>query len=310
MAGGYEPKQILVVKTYPNPSQSYGETVCCAGVDLETHRWVRLYPITFRRLADRRFAKFQEVTCAATRPRDDSRPESLRVDQDTIKLAGQPMPAGARGWPRRMAALPTASRSLEEIRAAQRANRTSLGMFRPKEILGLVKKKAVPWTTQKKVYLRQQHLNLGVEMSRELRELEQIPWSFSYLFKCDDDRCTKPHTLQIIDWEIGESYRKWSKAYGTRWEEKLRAKYERELPASDLHLVVGNLAKHPRTFVIIGLVRPPRPKVDGGHVQQSLDLMREERSVASVGVGLEAKKTNALGGDEREERLELFPDEG
>jgi hypothetical protein len=48
----YEPRRLLVVvKTYPNPSHSYGETVCCAGVDLATGRWVRMYPITFRRLA-------------------------------------------------------------------------------------------------------------------------------------------------------------------------------------------------------------------------------------------------------------------
>ena len=89
----YEPKRILVVvKTYPNPSQAHGETVCCAGVDLETGRWVRMYPITFRRLADNRFRKYQVIECQATKPRNDARPESLRVDQDSIKLIGQVVP--------------------------------------------------------------------------------------------------------------------------------------------------------------------------------------------------------------------------
>lgn len=311
MVRTYEAKRVLiVVKTYPNPSQSYGETVCCAGVDLETRRWVRLYPITFRRLADRRFAKFQEITCKATRPRADHRPESLRVDQDSITLVGDPMPAGPRGWRRRMAALPLPSQSLEEIRATQKADGTSLGMLRPKVIGGLIKKKAVPRTAKQKAYLSQQHLNLGAATSRELHELEQIPWSFSYRFTCDDERCTQPHTLQIIDWEIGESYRKWSKAYGTQWEEKLRDKYERELPATDLHLVVGNLAAHPGSFVIIGLVRPPRSKVDGGYFQESLDLVGEERTVAGEGVSFEAEQADAFVGDEWNERLQLFPDEG
>lgn len=310
MASGYEKKRILVVvKTYPNPSQSYGETVCCAGVDLDTRRWVRMYPITFRRLADRRFVKFQEITCAATHPRDDTRPESLRVDQDTIRLVGERMPTGVRGWRRRMAALPPPSRSLEAIRDAQLTNRTSLGMFRPRQVLALVIRKAEPWTERKKAYLRQEHLNLGEATSRELRELEQIPWTFSYRFICDDERCTKPHTLQIIDWEIGESYRRWSKLYGDGWEGKLRQKYERELPANDLHLVVGNIAKHPHTFIIVGLVRPPRPKVDSRNVQESLNLMGEQGAVASVGVGLETEQADALARDEREERLELFPDE-
>jgi hypothetical protein len=31
-----EKRILVVVKTYPNPSSTYGETVCCAGVDLRT----------------------------------------------------------------------------------------------------------------------------------------------------------------------------------------------------------------------------------------------------------------------------------
>jgi hypothetical protein len=143
-----------------------------------------------------------------------------------------------------------------------------------------------------------------------LSELEQLPWSFSYEFRCDDERCTKPHTLKIIDWELGAAYRRWARSYGDRWEEALREKFERELPASDLHLVVGNIAIHPRNFVIIGLLRPPRPKMaDGRFVQETLDLMGEERTVAGVGVGLEAEQADALGTHEGEEPLELFPDE-
>jgi hypothetical protein len=73
---------------------------------------------------------------------------------------------------------------------------------------------------------------------------------------------------------------------------------------------VGNLAKRHQTFVIIGLVRPPRSKVDGGDVQQTLDLMGEQRPVAGQGIGLETEEADALGGDEGDEPLELFPDEG
>ena len=113
----YEPKRILVVvKTYPNPSQTHIETVCCAGVDLDTGGWVRMYPITFRRLADHRFKKYQVIECQATKPRNDARPESLRVDQGSIKLIGQVIPSSDR-WRRRMALLPAPSGSLEEIKA-------------------------------------------------------------------------------------------------------------------------------------------------------------------------------------------------
>ncbi|HEY4266878.1 MAG TPA: hypothetical protein VGM94_01680 [Galbitalea sp.] len=38
--GDYVDKRVLVVvKTYTNPSATYGETVCSAGVDLDTKRF-------------------------------------------------------------------------------------------------------------------------------------------------------------------------------------------------------------------------------------------------------------------------------
>jgi hypothetical protein len=305
----YEKKRILVVvKTYPNPSHSYGETVCCAGVDIETGRWVRMYPITFRQMAERQFAKYQLIECTATLPRGDKRPESLRINQDSIRIVGEPLPSGPAGWRRRMALLPPPARSLEEIREAQAADGTSLGMFRPKQVERLVIEKAEPWTTRQQTYLRQQRLGLGEEVARAMQELERVPWTFSYRFTCSDERCTS-HELQIQDWEIGQSFRRWSRTDPDRWEEMIRQRYERELPDRDLYLVVGNLAKRHQTFVIIGLVRPPRSKVDGGDVQQTLDLMGEQGAVADLGIGFETEETDALGGDELDEPLELFPSE-
>jgi hypothetical protein len=304
----YEPKRILVVvKTYPNPSRSHGETVCCAGVDLETGRWIRMYPITFRRLADRRFKKYQLIDCLATRPRGDSRPESLRIDQDSIKLVGNPV-STANGWQRRMTMLPEPSASLEGIKGANEAAAVSIGMFPPKAIRRLVKEPADPWTEKERAALRQEHLGLGEEQTRQLSELQQIPWKFSYAFDCDADDCVG-HKLQILDWELGESFRRWSRSNPSRWEEMMRQKYERELPARDLHLVVGTLAAHPKTFVIIGLVYPPRTEMHGAYVQETLDLMRQERAVTGKRVSLEAEKADALAGDHGDQPLELFSDE-
>lgn len=305
----YEPKRILVVvKTYPNPSQTHVETVCCAGVDLGTGRWVRMYPITFRRLADNRFKKYQVIECLATTPRNDARPESLRVDQDSIRLVGEVIASSDR-WRRRMGLLPAPSRSLEAIRAANVADGVSIGMFRPRGIRRLVKEPAAPWTEKERSALRQQRLGLGDREIRELDQLEQIPWKFSYELDCDATDC-RGHKLRILDWELGQSYRRWSRSDPTRWEDMIRQKYERELPARDLHLVVGTLAAHPKTFVVIGLVYPPRPQVDRAYVQQTLDLVGQQRSVAGKVVGFEAQEADALALDEGDKALELFPGEG
>lgn len=310
MAEYVEKRFLVVVKTYPNPSAKYGETVCCAAVDLDTGRWARLYPITFRRLAGSQFSKWQVIRCRATLARKDPRRESWHVDHDSIELVGEPLPAGKRGWRHRMAALPPISRSLEEIQEMQRSDGTSIGMFRPKEIQRLVKRRADPWTDEQRQHIRKEQLGLGGSSSRLLAELEQLPWSFKYQFLCDDDRCVNPHEISIIDWEVGAAYRRWRARYGENWERAFRQKFEDELPTTDLHLVVGNTASHPRVFQIIGLVRPPRSQVDGGHVQESLDLVGEQRPVTGGGVGLEAEKADTLGLDDGNEILELCPDEG
>lgn len=55
---------LVTVKAYPNPSQSYGKTVCVAGVRVDTPspEWVRLYPVAFRDMAyEDRFKKYQLV---------------------------------------------------------------------------------------------------------------------------------------------------------------------------------------------------------------------------------------------------------
>ncbi len=241
--------------------------------------------------------------------RGDKRPESLRINQDSIQMVGEPLPSGPAGWRRRMDLLPPPAKSLEEIREAQAADGTSIGMFRPKKIVRLVIEKAEPWTVRQQTYLRQQRLGLGEEVARAMQELERVPWTFSYRFTCRDERCTTSHELQIQDWEIGQSFRRWSRTDPDRWGEMIRQRYEHELADRDLYLVVGNLAKRHQTFVIFGLVRPPRSKMDGGDVQQTLHLMSEQGPVAGLGIGFETEETDALGGDERDEPLELFPGE-
>ena len=49
---------LMLVKTYPSPSTKYGETVCCAGSDVETRDWIRMYPVNFRSLDQ--YAKFKK----------------------------------------------------------------------------------------------------------------------------------------------------------------------------------------------------------------------------------------------------------
>lgn len=294
---------LVVVKTYPNPSQKYGETVCCAGVDLESGGWIRMYPITFRRLAAR-FQKFQIITCRAALPKGDLRPESRRIDQDSIS-PGVVIPPRGR-WRERLALLPPLSASMEEIHELNVAQDVSIAAFRPARIKRLLIRPAEPWTERQLGALRQERMKLGEDDSPTLRELEQLPFEFSYEYACFGERC-RGHTMRILDWEIGAAYRSWSRSYPNDWEERIRDKFERELPGKDLILVVGTMAAHPKTFVIIGLIYPPRPKVDGGMaIQQTLDLVGQQRPVTRRRILLETEQAHPLGPDERQESLDLL----
>lgn len=77
----YEHKRILVlVKTYPHPSNKSIETVCTAGLT-EDGKWIRIYPIPFRYLAgDKQFKTFQWIEAdVVKRPKNkDYRKESIK----------------------------------------------------------------------------------------------------------------------------------------------------------------------------------------------------------------------------------------
>src|ERR1700678_807667 len=79
----------IFVKASPHVGRKHGETVCCAGVN-DNGEWLRLYPVTFRTLDQaRQFRRWDRVRFRWKKPKDDSRPESLRVDHQSIEIIGQ-----------------------------------------------------------------------------------------------------------------------------------------------------------------------------------------------------------------------------
>src|SRR3989338_1699543 len=109
-------KVLATVKAYPEISAKHGETVCVAGIDVDTGSWVRLYPIPFRDLeAYRKFKKYSIIEVRGERPKDDNRPESCKIDRDSIKIQ-EWLDTDNGTWTKRgQYVLPTVSRSLCEI---------------------------------------------------------------------------------------------------------------------------------------------------------------------------------------------------
>lgn len=85
-----EDEAFILVKAAPRHSRTYGETVCCAGID-RNGNWVRLYPVSFRLLEDaQRFKRWDRIRYRWSNPRavQDVRKESRRLDPHSVEILG------------------------------------------------------------------------------------------------------------------------------------------------------------------------------------------------------------------------------
>ena len=254
---------LITVKTYPIPSAKYDELVCTAGVQ-EDGTFVRLYPINFRDLPySQQYKKYQWIEAEVQKHSGrDIRKESYRPNCDTIRLIGEPIPTGKHGdWSKRAkCALAKGSASMEHLYAQQQADRTSLGIFRPKTIQELVfAPDEADWKPAFKAALAQARLWENRTASRE--PPRKVPFKFQYRFTCDDPSC-KGHRMMIEDWEVGALYWRCVDGGATPTEacQKVRQKFLDQLCGSDrdTHFYVGTILAYPKSWVVIGVFWPKR----------------------------------------------------
>ncbi|MHC4474573.1 MAG: hypothetical protein ACYTEL_02935 [Planctomycetota bacterium] len=247
---------LITVKAPPNPSKKYQETNCCAGIDLASGQWLRLYPIPFRLLdSDKQFPKYSVISVSCRRPLRDKRPESFQVDQDSIKVLRHI--GTQRKWHERKAVvLPTLSGSFCKILEHGSAKK-SLGIFKPSDIAFEIKK-AVPNDEQKRRAAYDQYLLFD----KKLRPVEHVPFSFYYRFKCHEFGDCPGHKLMIHDWELMGAYRRWRRRYAdqTLLLDKVKEKWMDTLcgPTRDTYFIVGNIWQRPIQFMVLGVFWPPR----------------------------------------------------
>jgi hypothetical protein len=245
---------LIVVRTYPIPAQTGVEVSCTAAITADAE-WLRLFPVPWRYLStDKRFRRYQWVEVSVAKA-SDSRPESYRLNPDGIQILSEPL-STARSWrARKDIVLPLQAHCLCCLIKERNAKHfPTLGIFRPRAIEQLIiKAESSQWTSEQLVKLRQGQLFRTAPM----QELEKIPYSFRYHFRCDHEDC-KGHKLTCTDWEMGESYRKWKRLYKGGWEQKFRQRYEQEMIEKyDTHFYVGTVHGHPHTWIICGLFYPP-----------------------------------------------------
>ena len=251
---------LVAVMTYPHPSPKYQELICTAGIT-EAGEWVRLYPIDYRyRSAHQRFRKYQwiEVDLWPHGEGNDSRKESRRPDLDSITVVGEPLPT-ANAWAARRAIFdPMPHHTHKQLTALHESDKTSLGIVRPTKIHDLEIRPANPnWKPEwNKLF---QQLTLFGPRQKPLRK---IPYSFHYIFECDDD--IKPHSALCEDWELGVLFLKEATRLGSdaAAAESVKQKFFTELcgPKKDTRFFMGTFFPY-NTWLVLGVFWPPKSVV-------------------------------------------------
>ncbi len=249
----------VVVRTYPYPARQGVEVSCTAGITA-AGSWIRLFPVPHRFMnPDNRFRKYQWIDVSTLKAPGDQRVESFKINPNTIAPLREPISSGKAWMDRKAIVMPLRAPSLCSLQREQKQGGPTLGFFKPRTIERLL---IIPqsdiWKPSQQARLRQ-GLQGNLFTSVPDEELEKVPFAFKYRFHCDDDGC-RGHALVCTDWEMGQSWRKWSREYGAQWEAKFRERYERDMiERRDTHFYVGTVHRFPNSWIIIGLFYPPRP---------------------------------------------------
>lgn len=249
-------KVLITVKTYPNPSKKYGETVCCAGIDLDTGEWIRLYPIPFRDLDSyKKFKKYSIISVKCHKAASDKRTESYKVDSDSIEIIDH-FDTKQNWQKRKTIMLPTCSKSFCEILQSVEVNK-SLGMFKPVNVSFSWKKAIVKDTTKRDACYAQMSL-----FDKKKTSIEAIPFDFYYSFQCDNHSGCPGHKLPIMDWEISQSYRSWRYRYSSESEllEMIKNRWLSSMcsDGNDVYFYVGNMQRFKNQFMVLGVLYPKK----------------------------------------------------
>ncbi|MBW8171777.1 hypothetical protein K0651_01775 [Ornithinimicrobium sp. Arc0846-15] len=261
----FDARVLVTVKTYPTPSVRHKETVCVAGVRLDTPlpEWVRLYPIPFRtKEFDYEFKKYQVIDVPLRkRGSKDPRPESHQPNNEKITLGEVVKPSGNWKARRQLLGNLVGETSTCELVAINRAT----PMNKPAPSLGLIKPVDVRLSIQDgKEWTKPQQSKVDAAAAPDLfsdgavkTPLEPAPYQIRARYKCLEGGCLG-HNQTIIDWEVGAAAYQWRRRYPeSELAGRLLAKWEAMMdPGKDVHFFVGNQHQYRHSFSILGTWYP------------------------------------------------------
>lgn len=236
----------IIVKAAPRASQTYGETVCIAAID-HNGCWVRLYPVSFRHLADaQKFGRWDRVAYRWRKPTasTDIRIESRRVDQGSIVITGKLRNDDQHAFLNR-AAVTSLRAEREQGRSLAVLDREVLDFWHERQ-------SAEEMERQRSVYdgMRQQD-----DLFRQVNLIprEVCPYVFKYRYRDDDG----VHVGTCQDWETETTFLRrrsemLSELKALEW---MAHKFGVEFPREGVALAMGTHRYRADQWLINGILR-------------------------------------------------------
>jgi hypothetical protein len=234
---------IILVKASPQVGKKHGETVCCAGVN-DAGEWVRLYPVTFRTLDQAsQFRRWDRIRFRWQKPKDDPRPESLRVDHQSIEIIGELKQKERLNFLHRLEVS-----SINKIKAEGK----TLALLRPRDLKFSIEKKSGDALVEEKKKFAESAAQADMFNSSPLIPYEPCPYVFKYSYVTDDGERTG--TCQ--DWETDATFYNWNRHYGEQKAlENMQRVFGEEYPNKGMVFAMGTHSLYPDTWLINGIIR-------------------------------------------------------
>lgn len=176
---------LITVKTYPTLSAKYDELVCTAGFS-EDGKWIRIYPVPFRRKAYKeQYKKYDWIELDLVKNTRDFRPESYRprTIETEIRVVGH-LDTNNNWAERKKYCLGKVHQNLSDLIAEAKNTNicTSLAVFKPSEVLDFY---AEPvdrdWSRDKLEVLNQLNLFESTKGGRN-EIVKKLPYKFKFHF--------------------------------------------------------------------------------------------------------------------------------
>ncbi|NJP04423.1 MAG: hypothetical protein HC837_01695 [Chloroflexaceae bacterium] len=250
---------LILVKTYPQPSRKHREITCVAAITANGELR-RLFPVTYCLLeGEQQFKKWEWIKARVHKASNDHRPESYRIDVDSIQRPGNTIDT-SNEWAKRQHWIePHLVASFDDLEQRRQKSGETLGIIRSKSLLGLdiTPEKEIDWTTEERTRLEQDGLFDRADVRNRV-PLRKLPYAFHYRYECHTPNGLQQHRHLITDWEVGALYWNCYRSHGSQWEEPFRQKLEQEFAQKDLMFIMGTMHRFPDQWLIIGLIYPSR----------------------------------------------------